>query len=89
MIVNVNLMVKSLIKIKSWTKISIDMSVKIQQNIMYAIGLNLDYVSKCAFEINKYLKHFTYMKSLNDSVVTCDEIITVRWYAENCVSKFW
>ena len=43
------------------------------------IGLNVDYISKCAFEINKYLKPFTYMKSLiNDSLVTCDEIITVR-----------
>ena len=54
------------------------MSVKIQQNVMYATGLNLDYISKCAFEVNKYLIHFTYMKSLNDSVITCDEIITVR-----------
>ena len=43
------------------------------------IGLNLDYISKCAFEINEYLKHFTYMKSLSKySVITCDEIMTVQ-----------
>ena len=53
--------------------------LKFNKTSCMRIGLNVDYISKCAFEINKYLKPFTYMKSLiNDSLITCDEIITVR-----------
>ena len=60
--VNVNLMIESVIQIKSGIMINFDVSVK-----------NIIYVKKSTFGI---LLHDKYLESiLDNSVITCDEII--------------
>ena len=70
MIVNVNLMVKNVIQIKSGIKVCVDVNVNIPTKHHVC---KRDYVynpSTWACEISRYSKSIT-----DDLVITCDEII--------------
>ena len=67
MIVNVNLMVANVLKIKGGIKICVDVSVKLQRKHQVYKKHYVWNPNKCACERNRYLKNIA-----DDSVILCE-----------------